>query len=320
VRRALAVSILAILGAAPAQVDDGWPSSTPEAEGLSAGRITEATNFIRRDTRGDFKSLVVIRNGRLVLESYFNGHGRDSLHDIRSAAKSITSALVGIAEGKNLVDGVHARVTSFFPKYAPLANDDARKRAITIEHLLTMTSGLDADEDDARTPGYEDRLWEASEWVRFALDLPMAREPGSGWSYASVNTFLAGAIVEQVSGRTLAEFARAHLFGPLGITTFQWQSNPSGGTVGQGNLSLRARDMARIGQLFLEGRRRSCCRRSPKRKSTGARGRPSERMVVVIQSAAYTTGYGQRRSFDVLKLVMAAVSSSLPVAALVDGR
>jgi CubicO group peptidase (beta-lactamase class C family) len=215
-----------------------------------------------------------------------------------------------------------------------------------------MASGLDADEDDPATPGYEDRLAESADWIRFALDLPVAREPGRSWAYASVNAFLLGAVVEEASGRPLAEFARERLFEPLGIKKFRWQSTPSGRTVGQGNLSLRARDMAKIGQLYLDRGRWAGVEVvpgawvdasvAPRYKvpwegydsygygwfmhglTTAGRERryffasgnggnkiyvlPDEHMVVVIQSAAYNTSYGQRRSQDVLARVLATLA------------
>jgi len=144
--------------------------------------MAEVTAFIRHDPHDDFRSLLVARNGRLVFEGYFNGHGRDSLHDIRSATKSFTSALVGIAIAEALVDGVHVNVIPSFPTYTPYANDDARKRAITVEHLLTMASGLDANVSDPATPGHENRMEKTQDWIRFALDLPMAGAPGERWA------------------------------------------------------------------------------------------------------------------------------------------
>ena len=334
-----------------ALTDDGWSTSRPEAEGLDPALLAETVRFIDRDPYGDFRSLLVTRNGRIVAERYFNDHGPDSLLDVRSVTKSLTSALVGIAVSEGIVPGIETRVLSLFPSYLPVTHDGEGKRGITLEHLLAMTSGLDADADDPRTPGHEDRLWESADWVRFALDLPMEHAPGEAWSYASVNTFLVGAAVEQAAGQTLAEYAEGRLFGPLGISRYRWAETPSGRTVGQGNLSIRARDMAKLGQLYLDGGRwggRQVVPESWIRSSMEGRFRvpwkgydrygygwythelqvggrqfryvfasgnggnkiyvfPEEEMVVVIQSAAYNTDYGQSRSFAVLEGVLAAV-------------
>ena len=341
------------LAGAPEAIDDGWATSSLEAEGLNAAMMVEVMEFLRQDPYGDFRSLVIVRNGRLVFESYFNGHHRDSLHDIRSATKSLTSAVVGIAIAAGLVAGVDALVFPSLAAYAPFAHDDARKRAITVEHLLTMASGLDADEDEPASPGYEGRLWESADWLRFALDLPMVRAPGQRLAYASVNTFILGVIVEEASRKPLSAYAHDRLFGPLGITDFHWASTPLGRTVAQGNLSLRARDMAKFGQLFLDrgGWRgvqivpeawvqASVAGRYPvpwdgydsygygwylhtltvgRREfryflASGNGGNkiyvlPGERMVVAVQSAAYNTSYGQRRSLEVLRRVLAALAA-----------
>lgn len=337
----------------PETTDDGWATATPADEGLNAKMMAEIAEFIRSDSRKDLRSLVIARNGRLVFEGYFNGHGRDSLHDIRSATKSITAALVGIAISKRLVAGVDAPVVPLLAASAPLVNDDVRKRGITVEHLLTMASGLDANEDDPATPGYEDRLWESTDWVAFALGLPMAGRPGQQWAYASVNTLLLGAVIEDAVGMPLSVYARDRLFGPLDISQYRWASTPSGRTVAQGNLSLRARDMAKFGQLYLDGGRWADAQVVPEwwvRASLVARysvpwygydaygygwylhtmtveGRgfryffasgnggnkiyvlPDQRMVVAIQSAAYNTSYGQQRSLELLRRVLAVLAA-----------
>ncbi|MEM8556885.1 MAG: serine hydrolase [Bacteroidota bacterium] len=236
-------------------VADGWAVAEPAAEGLDPDALAAAVTFIEQDEHDDFRGLVVARNGKLVAEHYFNGHGPDSLQDMRSAGKSVTSALVGIAIAEGLIAGVDAPVLPLFPAYAPVLHDGADKQAITIEHLLTMTSGIAADADDPSSPGYEDRMWETEDWVRFVLDLPMSHEPGSAWVYSSASSFLAGAAVEEAAGQSLAAFAEDRLFGPLGIEQYRWLATPTGRTVAQGNLSLRARGMAKFGQLYLDGGR-----------------------------------------------------------------
>jgi CubicO group peptidase (beta-lactamase class C family) len=334
-------------------MDDGWATAMPDEEGLNARLMAGIDDFIRTDPRNDLRGLVIARNGRLVFEGYYNGLDSDGLHDIRSATKSITSALVGIAISERLIAGVDATVVPLLAKSTRLLKDDAGKRAITVEHLLTMASGLDANEDDPATPGYEDRLYQSADWVTFALNLPMAGVPGQRWAYASVNTFLLGALIEDAAGMPLSVYARDRLFGPLGISQYRWASTPSGRTVAQGNLSLRARDMAKFGQLYLDGGRWADVQVVPEswvRGSLVARysvpwegydaygygwylhtmtveGRefryffasgnggnkiyvlPDQRMVVAIQSAAYNTSYGQRRSLEILRRVLAALAA-----------
>jgi len=258
--RIVLVLLLVTCGCARAQdtapePTDGWATAQPEAEGLNRKALAEAVAFIKQGEHDDFRSLVVARNGKLVADYYFNGYGPDGLTDMRSAGKSITSALVGIAIADGIIPSIDAPVLPLLSDYAPVEHDGLEKQAITMQHLITMTSGLDADADDESSPGYEDRMWETDDWVRFVLDLPMARAPGDMWTYASANSFLAGATVEVATGQSLAAFAEERLFGPLGIDDYDWQSTPMGRTVGQGNLSMRARDMAKIGQLYLDGGR-----------------------------------------------------------------
>ncbi|MEM8488649.1 MAG: serine hydrolase [Bacteroidota bacterium] len=333
------------------QAVDGWTMAAPDEAGFNPALIAETITFIEEDEHADFSSLVVARNGALVVEQYFNGHGPDSLRDMRSAGKSITSALVGIAIEEGFLPGIDTPALPLFPTYSPVANDGADKQAITIKHLLTMTSGIDADADDDTSPGYESKMEVTPDWVRFVLDLPMARTPDTGWTYSSASSFLAGAAVEETSGLTLAAFAEQWLFGPLGIDDYYWAQTPSGRTVGQGNLYMRGRDMAKIGQLYLDGGRwqgRQVLPEAWVEASVGALypvpwngydgygyswythtlevdGRafnyffasgnggnkiyvfPNEQMVVITQSAAYNTRYGQGRSFEILRRVLAAV-------------
>ncbi len=253
----LAVSWIHALRAAYAlgtlqEAADGWQIASPEAEGLKAVVLADIAKSARRDPRQDLRSILIVRNGRLVFEIYLNGHRRESLHDVRSVTKSITSALVGIAIAERILPGTDAPVIPLLAEGAQLSYDGEWKARVTLGHLLTMTSGLHANDDDPATPGHEDRLAASTDWLRYALNLPMAREPGRRWVYSSVNTFLLGAAVEQASGMRLSEFARERLFGPLGVRTFQWQSTREGRTVAQGNLAIRARDMARFGQLYLD--------------------------------------------------------------------
>ena len=188
---------------------DGWATVEPAAEGLTPELVSKAVAFIEQDEYDDFRSIVVARNGSLVAEHYFNGHGPDSLQDMRSAGKSVTSALVGIAVAEGYISGVDAPVLPIFSSYSPVAHDGVEKQTITIGHLLTMTSGIDADADDPSSPGYETRMEVSEDWVRFVLDLPMARSPGRAWTYSSASSFLAGAAVEEAAGQSLAAVVNA---------------------------------------------------------------------------------------------------------------
>ncbi|WP_041586961.1 serine hydrolase domain-containing protein [Terriglobus saanensis] len=201
---------------------------------------------MEREEHHDLKGVVIVRAGRVVSERYFNGDSAETLHDIRSATKSITSLLMGFAVQKGMVHSVHDSIAAYLPGLPK----DGRER-ITVEDLLTMRSGLDADDTVATSPGNEDRLDESTDWIRAAYAVPMKRAPGEKYLYCSLNAFLTGAIVENATHMPLDEFAKANLFGPLGITKFRWRQVPVNRTTGQGNLEITARDAAAIGGLML---------------------------------------------------------------------
>ena len=145
----------------------------------------------------------------------------------------------------------------FFPGRR-IANRDARKEAISIEHLLTMSSGLHGIYDNTEVTLYDMRA--SNDWVQFMLDQPMDHEPGTHFCYNSGASHIVSAILSQATGRPMLELAREHLFGPLGIRDVVWPSDPQGHTRGWGHLQLQPQDMAKIGYLFLmdglwEGRR-----------------------------------------------------------------
>jgi CubicO group peptidase (beta-lactamase class C family) len=203
---------------------------------------------LREDAQKDLKGVIVLIQGRVSAEAYFNGDDPETLHDIRSTGKSITSLLAGIAIDRRLIRSAKEPLAKLLP--SPSAPD---KAGVTLEDVLTMRSGLAADDQDELSPGNEDRMDRSSDWLDFALRLPMRAKPGETYVYASVNAFLVGAAIEKAAGVGLQEFAVRHLFGSLGISRFRWRRGPKGEGAGQGNLMMRLRDMAKIGELVLNG-------------------------------------------------------------------
>jgi CubicO group peptidase (beta-lactamase class C family) len=152
------------------------------------------------------------------------------------------------------IDGVDQPVLSFFPERAA-AKLDARKETMTLEHLLTMTTGLGCRDSYLYRWSGLTEMRRSQDWVQFVLDLPMVEEPGTRFEYCNGATFLLSAIVQQSTGTSALSFASEHLFGPLGIIDVEWESNPRGITVGWSGLHLTPHDMAKIGYLYLnEGR------------------------------------------------------------------
>lgn len=225
--------------------------AAPADVGLRTADLTSLVETARRDARKDLRSLLVARRGRLVLEEYFNDTDRETLQDVRSAAKSITGTLIGIALHEKRIASLDASLVSFFP--AQTANDARADRdRVTVRHLLQMRSGFDADDwnDDPNSPGTESRMERAADRLIFGLQVPMAARPGERWQYSSVNTMLLGRIVSVTTGRDLAAYADEKLFTPLGFTRWEWRRDGQGQVVPQGNLSLRARDLLKFGLLF----------------------------------------------------------------------
>lgn len=242
----------AMVSLSPEDLGDGWTPSTPAAEGLDQNRVSAAFEAIRGGTYPGVDSLVVIRRGRLVAEGYFNGYGRDTLHDVRSTGKSVTSALAGIAIQQGLL-GVDDPISMHLPQFEASANMVDRKRAIRIRNLLNMNSGWDCNDWDPGSRGNEENMYERQDWIRFILDLPMIHEPGFAATYCTGGVVVLGHIVSLRSGMPLDEFARTYLFAPLGIQQSGWRRSPDGRATGGGGLRLVPRDAAKFGTLYLNG-------------------------------------------------------------------
>jgi CubicO group peptidase (beta-lactamase class C family) len=199
------------------------------------------------DEHADLRGVVVMVDGKIVAERYYNGESADTLHDIRSAGKSITSLLVGIAIDRKKIRSVDDPVATYWPQAKGSAIGD-----VPLRDVLTMRSGLAAFDEDPASPGNEDRMDEAADPLAFVLSVPRAQPSGKDYRYNSVTAYTAGLVVAKATGRTLDDFARADLFEPLGITRWQWAADAAGYTKGQGNLSLTAREFAAIGEMVRE--------------------------------------------------------------------
>lgn len=231
---------------------DGLEGINPISVGINEDSLIALFDLIRRQDEKDFRSLIIIKDGKLAVEQYFHGYWRTNIHDVRSAGKSITSMLAGVAMDKGLFKPTD-KVVSFFPEYKNLKNPSSEKSSITVEDLLIMSAGLASDDYQDDSPGTEGLMTDTEDYLKFILDLPMEFKPGERYAYSSAIAFLLGAIVEKTSGMTLEDFGRKHLFGPMKIKEFYWQKSPKGITTGMGNLYLQARDFAKLGKVMLDG-------------------------------------------------------------------
>ncbi|MBN1271056.1 MAG: serine hydrolase [Candidatus Aminicenantes bacterium] len=229
-----------------------WPTSTPEAQELDPEKLKSLVQAIRDDkTYPDVDSLLIIRNGFLVLEEYFHGYDAETLHMVQSVTKSFISALVGIAIDKGFIKDANQKILGFFPDLDSIKNLDERKRSIKIQDLLTMRSGTDFYEREFGSPNFElNRL--ATGWDIFYLDRPMISDPGTGFRYDTGGSVLLSAILKKVNGMHADAFAEKYLFSHLDISKTFWIKNSEGYPHAGGGLHLLPRDMAKLGQLYLQ--------------------------------------------------------------------
>jgi CubicO group peptidase (beta-lactamase class C family) len=239
---------------APDQLDDGWATAPASAEGMDAERIRQMMDYMTAGGYEFMHALLVVRHGKLVVEEYFGGFARDSLQHLQSTTKSFTSALIGIAIDRGEIGGVDDPMFDYLPEYASLRTPD--KDRITIKDCLMMAAGLEWNEITAPTlDPYNDNMManRGGDYVAYVLAKPVVAPPGTEWYYNSGCPMTLGAILRTATGVPADTYAEQHLFGPLGISTWVWEYVNRGKNVGtHGSLYLRARDMAKFGQLFLQ--------------------------------------------------------------------
>jgi CubicO group peptidase (beta-lactamase class C family) len=269
--------------AAPIQRDywptAGWRTAAPAEQGVDPAVLDDLDAIVPAGYPS-VRSVLVVRHGYLVVERYRQGIDASDGHDVRSVTKSFVSALVGIALKDRQLQGLDQTVEELLADHLP-ATADPRLRRVTVEQLLTMTSGLAGD--DASLGG-DDRIWDrmaqSPDWVRHILGRRLDRAPGEDAAYSSATSHLLSAIVADATGQSTLAFARAKLFGPLGIATdnaleqtirhwpptpaqdeayeratVAWPRDPQGYHLGFGGLRLSARELAKFGYLYLNGGR-----------------------------------------------------------------
>jgi CubicO group peptidase (beta-lactamase class C family) len=223
----------------------GWPVSTPEEQGMDPAQL-EKMQAVIKEKNIPLHSLLIVRNGAIVSERYYGSYDEDSVHRMYSVTKSFTSTLVGIAVDQGKLEGVELRALDLLPGRT-FENTDERKRNMTLENLLTMTSGLDFYEGDSTY----NRMYASEDWVQMVMDLPMHTEPGNDFLYCSGCSHVLSAIVQEAVGESTLKFAQKNLFEPLGMTNLRWETDRKGIPIGGWGLNITPRDMAKLGYLYL---------------------------------------------------------------------
>lgn len=245
----------------PAERDDGWRVADLNDAGFEKAKIADFLERVARGKHNDIHSLVIVRDGKLVLEEYFAGRGkfrgpviadifRDRVHHLASTTKTVLSSLVGIAIDQGFIQGVEDPIYRYLPSYAPLLNEEKKK--IRVKHMLTMTPGFEWDQfGSGPRPNDSQAMWNCGDVVQYVLNKRLEAEPGLKFKYSNGVPTVMGVILKNASGLEVGVFAESRLFQPLGISKYLWTSYPDGSVETDGGLALRPRDLAKIGQLYL---------------------------------------------------------------------
>ncbi len=248
--------------ASPVKSDD-WTALGADSAGISLDHLQAMAGLVRSGELKKIGSVLIARHGKLAYEAYFDGDA-ETLRNTRSATKTITSILAGIAVDKGKLAGIDAAILTFFPDKQPVQNPDPRKAKITIEDFLTMSSLLECDDNNDFSRGNEERMYLIEDWIKFTLDLPIRGFPsfatkpqdspyGRSFSYCTAGITTLGGTLERAAKMPVPDFAMKNLFGPLGIQKVAWTFSPLGMAQTGGGLSLRSRDLLKLGQLYLNG-------------------------------------------------------------------
>jgi CubicO group peptidase (beta-lactamase class C family) len=225
-----------------------WQTSSPEQQGMDSAtlaRLVEVVGAYKQD------SLTIVRHGRIVADAYYAPYVPDVSHDLRSVTKSVVSTLTAILLKKGILDSVDHTVVDLLSD-KQIQEVDTRKKAITVQNLLDMNSGIEWVEKLYTPDETIMRMYDSANRTAFVLNQPMANAPGSSFYYNSGNPYLLSALITKTTGQSAFDFAKKELFEPLGIKSAKWgKVDAQGVTDGEAGLSLSPHDMARIGYLYL---------------------------------------------------------------------
>jgi len=233
----------------PEYIDGSWEVSSLVEQKVDPKKISEVIHQILINNIKNIHSILLIKNGNLVLEEYFSGYHRNLTHTVQSVTKSVTSILFGIAhdQGEKIV--LENKLFDYLPEYKELGSNNA-KNEITLKHLLTMKAGLEWNE--MHEPSDITGMFKSNDCIKYVLERKLLDPPGEVFFYGSGLSTVLGRILKNTTGSDVDQFADKHLFTPLGISEYAWSKLPDGAVATGWGLYLRPRDMAKIGYLFLK--------------------------------------------------------------------
>jgi CubicO group peptidase (beta-lactamase class C family) len=234
---------------APQDLGDGWETGDLASAQIDAPKITQGVDRILDGTFPRLQSLVLIRHGKLLLDEYFYGYGPQQAHPLFSTTKSFFSTLFGVAQDRGLVN-VSQKLYDLYPEYRQKPDWDPRKDSITLGNILAMDSGFDCD--DMGGASHHRNLWGSTDWVDYCLSLPLNPDFKNHWVYNGTCLHPISAYLAKKSGMSIPDFADKYLFGPLGIPSPRWSTGPHQVTEVDSGLWLKPREMAKLGQLYLD--------------------------------------------------------------------
>ncbi|AEA43054.1 serine hydrolase domain-containing protein [Fluviicola taffensis] len=225
-----------------------WQISTSK---IDTGKIEELNRKIATQFYKEITSVVVLKEGKLLLEEYFNGATRKSLHDMRSVGKSFASTLLGIAIKDGYIKS-EAQTLNEFYNLKSFQNYSSSKDSVTLKSLLTMSSTFDGSDMNSESLGNEEKMYPTKNWVDFTLNLPIdkTKVADKQWDYFTAGVVVLGDVINKSVPAGLEKYATKNLFQPLGITNYKWEFTPQRVANTAGGLRLRSLDFAKFGQLY----------------------------------------------------------------------
>lgn len=239
----------------PPPLDDGWETASASKAGLDIELLQILSDKIDSGHYQNIHSVLLIKDGKLLMEKYSGGFDRNRIHSLRSISKFLTSTLLGIAIDKGHIKSRDEPVFNFLPDYEDLKTE--AKNKILLKHLITMSAGLQWQESDVpygTDDNNETQMYRNGEWVRYTLSKPVISEPGINFEYSGGLANVTAAVLEETLPTTGLDFAKRHLFAPLGISDIQWRTHSEHNWLNAAaGASMKPRDLAKIGQMYLNG-------------------------------------------------------------------